>query len=205
MATIYNLQPGQLFEVPKSDKVTECKMCNEPAIPKDGIDLGPLYQYGNPIIVENGEQDIEVYSAHYYCLLFAPGLETNGEDEEGIKGFMPKDILKEWRRGNKLKCTYCKEKGATVGCVGNFGKSCKKTYHLTCGLRNGSLQQFCGAYASYCSDHRPVQKIYDEKLDETTLEAQRECGICADKIKSISSCKEEERREHLWSPCCRKW
>ena len=37
MATIYNLQPKQLFEVPKTDAITECKMCLEPAQPKDGI------------------------------------------------------------------------------------------------------------------------------------------------------------------------
>ena len=94
MATIYNLKPGELFEVPKDDEKTECKLCFEPAKPKDGIDLGPLYQYGNPITLEDGEVDIEVYSAHYFCLIFAPALEQNGEEEEGIKGFMPKDILK---------------------------------------------------------------------------------------------------------------
>ena len=154
MATIYNLKPKELFEVPKDDDKTECKLCFQPAQPKDGIDLGPLYQYGNPITVENGQEDIEVYSAHYFCLLFAPALETNGEDEEGIKGFMPKDILKEWRRGQRLKCIYCKKSCATVGCV---GKSCKKAYHLICGIRNGSHQEFCGSYGSYCSDHRPVQ------------------------------------------------
>ena len=202
MATIYNLKPKELFEVPKDDDKTECKLCFQPAQPKDGIDLGPLYQYGNPITVENGQEDIEVYSAHYFCLLFAPALETNGEDEEGIKGFMPKDILKEWRRGQRLKCIYCKKSCATVGCV---GKSCKKAYHLICGIRNGSHQEFCGSYGSYCSDHRPVQKVYKDQPTLTVMRALRECGICSDKIKPINSCSDEERRQHLWTPCCGKW
>ena len=68
MASIYDLKPGQLLEIPKDDKITKCKMCLQVANP--GIDLGPLYQYGHPL---EDEDDIEVYCAHYFCLLFAPG------------------------------------------------------------------------------------------------------------------------------------
>ena len=50
------------------------------------------------------------YSAHYFCLLFASSMEQSGEDEEGIKGFLPNDILKELRRGARLKCHYCEKK-----------------------------------------------------------------------------------------------
>ena len=202
MATIYNLKPGELFEVPKDDKVSVCKMCLEPAVPK-GLehDLGPLYQYGKPIEVEDGQTDIEVYSAHYFCLLFAPGLETNGEDEDGIKGFLPNDILKEWRRGQRLTCSYCKNKYATVGCS---HKSCKKTYHLSCGMRNGSLQEFCDSFASHCVDHRPKQSVYSSQ-EKGISGVQRECGICSEKIKAIKNCNEAERRNHRWTPCCGKW
>ena len=101
------------------------------------------------------------------------GLNQEGEDEEGIKGFLPDSIVKEWRRGSMLKCFYCKNKYtlhlleiqnktlantitryATVGCAHS---SCKRGYHLPCGLENGSLQQFFGNFASFCSAHRPVQ------------------------------------------------
>lgn len=198
MATIYNLKPGQLFEVPKDDKVTDCKMCMQPALPPGkNIDLGPLYQYGHPIQVENGQSDIEVYSAHYFCLLFSPGLKTNGEDEEGIKGFLPADILKEWRRGSKLRCSYCDKSYATIGCA---TKSCKKNYHLYCGIENGSLQQFCGSYSSYCQDHRPKQNVHFENPSKA-----RECGMCLEPIAAIKFCSEIQRRKHIWSPCCSKW
>ncbi len=173
MATIYNLQPNELFEVPKNDQITTCKMCLELSVPQDKIELGPLYQYGKPIELEDGQADIEVYSAHYFCLLFSPGLRTNGEDEEGIKGFLPDDILKEWRRGQKLRCCYCDKNYATVGCA---IKSCKKIYHLSCGIRKGSLQQFCDHFASYCSEHRPAQKIFASK--NAKLSESKECGMC---------------------------
>ena len=41
---------------------------------------------------------------------------------QGINGFLAKDIVKEWRRGSRLLCIYCKGKYATLGCV---GKQCK--------------------------------------------------------------------------------
>ena len=54
----YSLKPGELFEVPSDDKTTECRLCFDVAKPFDGIDLGPLYQYGKPI---EGSNDVKIY------------------------------------------------------------------------------------------------------------------------------------------------
>lgn len=139
------------------------------------------------------------FSAHYFCLLFAPGLQTNGEDDEGIKGFLPADILKEWRRGQRLKCSFCTKSYATVGC---FGKSCKKAYHLPCGIRNGSHQEFCDPFSSYCHEHRPEQKVYKDK---SVANLPRECGMCFDDINPIKKVRPEDRKKSIWTPCCGKW
>jgi hypothetical protein len=32
-----------------------------------------LYQYGKPVTAEDGSTDLEIYCAHYFCLLFSPG------------------------------------------------------------------------------------------------------------------------------------
>ena len=56
------------------------------------------------------DRETEVYCAHYFCLLFSSGLEQNGEDEEEMKGFLAADVLKEWRRGQRLKCFSCTKK-----------------------------------------------------------------------------------------------
>ncbi len=53
------------------------------------------------------DRENEVYCAHYFCLLFSSGLDQNGDDEEEIKGFLVADVLKEWRRGQRLKCFSC--------------------------------------------------------------------------------------------------
>jgi len=82
--------------------------------------------------------------AHYYCLLFSCGLEQNGTDDEGIYGFLENDILKEIRRGKRLKCRYCKKFGATTACC---LKKCRNIFHLRCGLANGSLHQYFDNFA----------------------------------------------------------
>ena len=98
MASIYKLEPEKLFTVPPDDNVTVCKLCWEIARPKDGVDLGPLYQYGKRVIEETNSSnditspktDIEVYCAHYFCLLFCSALSQRGEDDTiGMKGFLP--------------------------------------------------------------------------------------------------------------------
>ena len=48
-------------------------------------------------------------------------------------------MRRELKRGARLKCVYCKLKGATVGCA---KAECKKSYHLPCGMKHGSLQEF---------------------------------------------------------------
>lgn len=96
---------------------------------------------------------IEDISAHYFCLLFSSGLGQSGEEREGVKGFLPDDIRKELRRGSRLKCVFCKKKGATVGCA---EPTCKKSYHSTCGARHDCLLQYFGQFKSLCSKHRVV-------------------------------------------------
>lgn len=57
-------------------------------------------------------------TVHYFCMLFSSGLSQRGKTEEdGIYGFLPSDIGKEKTRGARLKCTFCRKNGATIGCV----------------------------------------------------------------------------------------
>ena len=85
-----------LSEVPTSDRTTVCKLC---FLPSDPDRLGVLYQYVKDPVNE-------IYCAHFFCLLFSSGLDQNGDEEEEIMGFRTQDILKEWRRGQRLKVTY---------------------------------------------------------------------------------------------------
>ena len=114
--------------------------------------------------------------AHHFCLLFASGLGQSGHDEDdGLRGFLPSEIRAEVKRGARLKCVYCKRKGATVGCS---RPQCKKSYHLPCGEANRSLQQYYGKFASFCFAHRPAQKPMPPAKAAAAAGARRECAIC---------------------------
>ena len=54
-------------------------------------------------------------------------------------------------RGSKLKCWYCNEICATVGCC---EPQCVKTYHLPCGIKNGAINEYYGHFNSYCPKHK---------------------------------------------------
>ena len=95
--------PSALREIPEGSDL-QCKLCFETSQPTT---LGPLYEY-------TVDPETEVYRAHYFCLLFSSGLDQNGGEDEDIKGFLTADILKEWRRGARLKCCHCEQKYATV-------------------------------------------------------------------------------------------
>lgn len=158
------------------------------------------------------------YTAHYYCLLFACGLQQNGDDEEGIFGFLSQDIRKELYRASKLRCSFCKQKGAATGCL---LKKCRATYHLPCGLVNHSLCQFHGTFPSLCRKHRPnsnelakKSKQLDEErcyicleniLDSENLSLGLDLGDKTNKISIEPLAPEETHFRLLLTPCCKKW
>ncbi|XP_076312667.1 uncharacterized protein LOC143226081 isoform X2 [Tachypleus tridentatus] len=123
----------------------------------------------------------------------ACGLNQRGKtDEDGILGFFPSDILREVRRGKRLKCTYCGKYGATVGCC---NKKCKKVFHFPCGLQNDSLSQFFGTYDTFCGVHRPRQEV-NVKDGKSLEESDSVCSICLYSVDSkVSS-------DSLRAPCC---
>lgn len=127
---------------------------------------------------------------HYFCMLFASGLSQRGDsDEDGISGFLPADVLKELKRGLRLRCTFCKQKGATIGCV--VGK-CRTVFHFSCGINGKTLHQFFDTFSSYCLEHRPQQTPCPD-----TQEAEVSCAICMNSVLN-TPCPDT-----LKSPCCR--
>ena len=100
-------------------------------------------------------------------------------------------ILLQVKRGARLKCVYCKRKGATVGCS---RPQCKKSYHLPCGEANRSLQQYYGKFASFCFAHRPAQKPMPPAK---AAGARRECPIC---LQAVGD--DAPAHSKLYPACC---
>ena len=127
---------------PKLSEVVDgkdvCRICGLGWDLPDKLELGPLYKFNACV-------------AHLHCLMFSSGLIQSGEETDGIIGFLPDDIQAELQRGAKLRCAFCKEIYATVGCC---QKSCSKSYHLPCGIKYGALSEYFGNFDSYCPSHR---------------------------------------------------
>ncbi|RLW10231.1 hypothetical protein DV515_00002176 [Chloebia gouldiae] len=128
-------------------------------------------------------------TVHYYCLLMSSGIWQRGEEDEGLNGFLIKDIRKEVKRAAKLKCNVCRKKGASIGCV---TPKCKRSYHFPCGLERECIFQFMEDFRSYCWEHRPVQEFMDKEPRGAS-----QCTICLDLVEHLPV------YTVLKSPCCK--
>ncbi|XP_053697285.1 uncharacterized protein LOC128744361 [Sabethes cyaneus] len=124
---------------------------------------------------------------HYYCLLLSSNMVQNGEsDEEGIFGFLQKDIRNEVARIQNQKCYICKQRYANVHCC---AKKCFRTFHTICGIRNGCLSHFVDTYQSWCDKH--IELRDREIHGESDV-----CNICYDEMGPYN------RLESIHAPCC---
>ena len=138
-----------------------------------------------------GKQQLSL-TVHYYCLLFASGLEQKGKDSQGIFGFLKKDILSAAERGKMIECHKCHTLGATVVCSDS---TCERIYHFPCTLSSLTINQYFGEFKSFCIDHRPIQKVPKSYLRMS----QPTCIICQEEMPTP-----EPSFELLWAPCCKK-
>ncbi|NXF78260.1 PHF11 protein, partial [Sclerurus mexicanus] len=76
------------------------------------------------------ERDVAV---HQDCLLFSSGfVESEEYNPENLDiRFDVASVLKELKRGKRLVCSFCRKKGATVGCE---ERACRRSYHYFCAL-----------------------------------------------------------------------
>lgn len=95
-----------------------------------------------PVRLQLQDKSTEMVFVHLNCALHSPEVyvKTNG-----VFCNLPRAL----KRGRQLKCSKCKETGATVGCV---VAKCRCNYHLRCAIESGG--EFIGSpYSLYCKDH----------------------------------------------------
>ncbi|XP_014087142.3 uncharacterized protein [Bactrocera oleae] len=127
---------------------------------------------------------------HTNCLYLSSAIAQNGKDNEGILGFLPNDIAAERKRVSTVRCCYCGEVMANIGCCEN---RCRVNFHMICGIENGAMNQFIHSFRSFC--HRHVRKVnFRPKKDD-------ECCICFEKIFNKST--RFSAVNMIRAPCCR--
>uniref|UniRef100_A0A8D0E6T8 PHD-type domain-containing protein n=1 Tax=Salvator merianae TaxID=96440 RepID=A0A8D0E6T8_SALMN len=97
-------------------------------------------------------------AVHQDCLLYSSGFVESEEPENLNIRFDVDAVETEIKRGKRLRCTFCSENGATVGCE---LKTCRRTYHYFCALLDDAKIDTCeeGAYRVFCHKHDPNKKI----------------------------------------------
>nr|XP_014352337.1 PREDICTED: PHD finger protein 6-like isoform X2 [Latimeria chalumnae] len=104
----------------------------------------------------------EGVTAHVNCMLFSSNLATQDpQNQENFVGFRLEDVKAEIRRGRRLKCSYCKKPGASVGCE---VPSCRRSYHYPCAVENGAkIVEEGPMYRIYCKDHETQRNLKTRK------------------------------------------
>ncbi|XP_031322279.1 histone-lysine N-methyltransferase SETDB2 isoform X2 [Camelus dromedarius] len=134
--------PTGVFQVAEKLQKRRCALC-----PKD-FECSVLYFAQS-----------ENIAAHENCLLYSSAL-VECEDHDSYNDGRHFDVLsvkKEINRGRKLKCTFCGERGATVGCD---LRSCAKNYHFFCAKSDRAALQTDesqGIYKVFCQQHADTQ------------------------------------------------
>lgn len=81
------------------------------------------------------------------------------------------------------------KKGATIGCC---AKSCRKSFHLPCALKNDCRLEFHDPYQSYCDAHVNIKKPKNAHKPSDL------CTICSDEM------GEYNLIQSIPLPCCNK-
>ncbi|GAB1298959.1 PHD finger protein 11 [Apodemus speciosus] len=128
--TLRKFQEGDC-EVPEMMQQRTCALCPE------GHEWSQIYFAPSANI-----------AAHENCLLYSSGLvECEAHDPPNTaRNFDVKSVKKEIWRGRRLICSFCSNRGATVGCD---LQSCAKNYHLLCAKEDHATLQVDEDHGTY--------------------------------------------------------
>ncbi|NWW73682.1 G2E3 ligase, partial [Climacteris rufus] len=94
--------------------------------------------------------------------------------------FLVGDTRRIIREAAKKRCFICFKMGASITCCET---GCDRTFHLPCAPVGECVTQYCGAYRSFCWEHRPQQALQARLRQENT------CSICLDAVEDKISYK----------------
>ncbi|RUP51248.1 hypothetical protein BC936DRAFT_149251, partial [Jimgerdemannia flammicorona] len=148
-----------------------CSFCN------DDDTSGQYGGFIGPFVIatmnRRGEEKKRSFWVHDACARYSPEVFVTKEDEWY-------NVTAALRRGRGMKCAYCKEKGATVGC---FDPKCSRSFHLPCTQK--PVLYFQNGVIFWCPTHEALFKKKGRSMktssDATDVpnRCKRSCGIRA--------------------------
>ncbi|CAM9213742.1 unnamed protein product [Discosporangium mesarthrocarpum] len=128
-----------------------CAMCQSRSTERAEGESSGDYPSADPTLVgpfldgsTRSKEPKEIW-VHHDCAAYSPEV---GEEDGSWS-----NVIKAVRRGKRLLCSGCGEKGATVGC---FFTRCRKVYHVPCCRKYTSwdFERSDHGKHFYCLDHR---------------------------------------------------
>lgn len=134
---------------------SECCFCPDPQH-FDGKEL--VSELIGPFVDRRGNARLFV---HFDCACWAP--QVFAEPGTG----QLRRVYDEYRRGRKLKCSYCGGKGGTIGC---YVQKCKNVFHYRCLAKSGAkkVERF---FVAFCRTHAHLgdKKAYQILMEAATI------------------------------------
>jgi len=139
-----------------SDPEVFCVFCKKSSKDEEIIQVvGPMYGPIKTGKFKKEFDDREEYFMHELCAVWTSAVYLDQTTNK------LKNLSKEIKRSKLLKCSYCGQYGAGLGC---FIESCSKNYHYKCMLDAGCFPVY-NEFITYCPDHIPenIENLETEK------------------------------------------
>ncbi|XP_026723300.1 PHD finger protein 7-like [Athene cunicularia] len=122
--------------------------------------------------------ETEGLCAHRFCMFFAGELLYWQDEESGLLGILPEDILHTVELAAQKRCFICGESRATITCC---QEDCDLSFHLPCAMEGECITQYLPPHSSFCREHRPEQEV------EAAPEENTKCLICLEPVEDRKS------------------
>ncbi|XP_052047280.1 PHD finger protein 11A-like [Apodemus sylvaticus] len=170
--------------------------CSNP-VPNGDCEVPEMMEQRTCALCPEGHEWSQMYfapsaniAAHENCLLYSSGLvECEVHDAPNTtRNFDVKSVKKEIWRGRRLICSFCSNRGATVGCD---LQSCAKNYHLLCAKEDHAILQVDedhGTYKLFCQRHAPEgpePTQHDAAAKDPFLKKCKEAGLLTELFEQI--------------------
>lgn len=186
----------QLSNMSNKTPLMPCKFCFKDT--EDEVNFGKLKVLASNLRVHYycvvSRKCPKVYTITFRdCQLLSSTITQSGKDDQGLEGFLLRDIRRELRNCEKIRCCYCNNINASLKCMRT---GCNRYFHLPCGLENKTLHEFWGEYKSFCHEHRRKPRI-PENIRKSF--GKMKCVICFEEIGIFT-----DERDLLVPKCCNK-
>ncbi|KAI8638993.1 hypothetical protein BD408DRAFT_446320 [Parasitella parasitica] len=129
-----------------------CAFCNDDE--ENSQELGSFVGPFISTIMKLGQEKKRAFWTHHACAQYSPEVVYSAEDGKWY------NVTRALIRGRSMRCHFCKEKGATIGC---FDSKCSKSFHLPCTKK--PVSNFKNGVIFWCSVHEAVHEKKDAYIN----------------------------------------